>query len=189
MQIAVDTGETCGRDLEIKTEEINRKLEELEKLKRKNMKENSENLKTKTNSDESNKMLLQLLMQTKGEKQELLSKINTLEKEMLKQNIASSIDETPKDDYKILKERKGNSAEDVKIDKIENKTKEEEGKANREDLNEGLAIENDENKEVGLEQDDKEIEEIQEYNTDQLIQADQYLSPAYEYEHYESSYI
>ena len=26
MQIAVDTGETCGRDLEITTEEINRKL-------------------------------------------------------------------------------------------------------------------------------------------------------------------
>ena len=46
-RIAVDTGEICGRDLEIKTEEINRKLEELEKIKKKNVKENSENLKTK----------------------------------------------------------------------------------------------------------------------------------------------
>ena len=96
-QIAVDTGETCGRDLETKTEEINRKLEELEKLKRKNVKENLDNLKTKANLDESNKMLLQLLMQTKGEKQKLLSKINTLTKELLTKNIESSIDRTPKD--------------------------------------------------------------------------------------------
>ena len=48
MQIAGDNGEACGRDLE--------------KLKRKNVKENSDNLKTKANLDESKRMLLQLFM-------------------------------------------------------------------------------------------------------------------------------
>ena len=50
-------------------------------------------------------------------------------------------------------------------------------------------IDKDENKAFGLEQDEKESKEIQEFNTEDFILADQYLSPAYEYENYESSYV
>jgi hypothetical protein len=46
-------------------------------------------------------------------------------------------------------------------------------------------MEKDENKEVELEQN----EEIQEYNTEEMVQADQDFPPPYEYETYVSSYV
>ena len=50
-----------------------------------------------------------------------------MEKELLKRNIDSSIDRPPKDNDKTIHEIKGNSAEDLKKDKFENETKEQEG--------------------------------------------------------------
>ena len=83
-QVALKSGDTCKRDLKMKTEEIRRKDEEIEKIKRSLLRENNEYEKKKTNLDESNKLLLQLLMTARQEKKTLLGKISSLEKEILK---------------------------------------------------------------------------------------------------------
>ena len=68
----------------MKIEEIRKINEEIENIKINNLKENNEHQKRKTDLDESNKLLLQLLMQTRQEKKTLMGKISSLEKEILK---------------------------------------------------------------------------------------------------------
>ena len=78
-QVALKSGETCRRDLEIKSKEIRRKDEEIEKINRNILKENYEYEKRKAELDKSNKLLLQLLMAAREEKKTLMGKISSLE--------------------------------------------------------------------------------------------------------------
>merc|ERR1719481_1908291 len=83
-RVALKSSDACRRDLKMKIEEIRKINEEIDNIKINNLKENNEHQKRKTDLDESNKLLLQLLMQARQEKKTLMGKISSLEKEILK---------------------------------------------------------------------------------------------------------
>ena len=59
MEISEENSETCGRDLDRKTEDVDRKLREIKNLKKKVAKVTEENSQIKSYFDESNKLLIE----------------------------------------------------------------------------------------------------------------------------------
>ena len=59
MEISEQNSETCGRDLDRKTEDFDRKLREIKNLKKKIDKVNEENSQIKSYFDESKNLLIE----------------------------------------------------------------------------------------------------------------------------------
>merc|ERR1711892_1030328 len=83
MQIAVENSETCGRDLNSKTEDAGRKLREIENLKKEVAKVNGETSKIRLETEDSRNSLAQ----EKAEKQKIVEQNASLQKQANEQNL------------------------------------------------------------------------------------------------------
>eukprot|EP00092_Neocalanus_flemingeri_P029958 GFUD01032526.1.p1 GENE.GFUD01032526.1~~GFUD01032526.1.p1 ORF type:complete len:240 (-),score=79.04 GFUD01032526.1:202-921(-) len=182
MQISVENSESCGRDLDWKTEDVDDKLREIKQLNEKTNKIIEEHLRIKLNLEANNKLLLQLLMQEKNEKQKIIDKYSSLENklyEIKNENVAEPLhDET---EYVPEEKETGEEArqkEDEVITKIKEEGKED---IDRKNIVNGFEIDNNTIEQPMMEENEKEREEIFEYNSGIVDQTETYYSLSYDY--------